>query len=62
MLMNFKIIDYATHLLHILALIGCGHFLQIGEFGKAIECSVTGSLCVLMLASSEILVNRLRGK
>lgn len=60
--MGFKIIETATHLFHILALIGCGHLLSNGEMNKAIECAVVGSLCVVMLASADAFVSWARGK
>ncbi len=60
--MSDKFVEMATHLFHIFTLIGCGHFLERGEMDKAFEVAVVGSLCVVMLASTDSLVNWAKGK
>jgi|GEM_PF-2909595 len=60
--MGPKTIEIAVHLFHILALAGCGHFLQIGKLFEALECAVVGSMCIVMLASADVLANFVRGK
>ena len=57
-----KIIEISIPLFHILALVGCGHFLQEGKISSALECAVVGSLCIVMLASADVLANSIKGK
>lgn len=56
-----KTIELAVHLFHILALAGCAHFLQAGKMMEALECAVVGSMCIVMLASADVLASSIKG-
>ena len=57
-----KVTEVTMHLFHIFTLLGSGQFLQAGKMFEAIECTVAGSFCVVMLASADVLADVIRGK
>jgi hypothetical protein len=61
-MLSSKFFEITMHFFNILTLSGCAHFLQDGKMFVALKCAVVGSMCIVMLASADVLANFIKGK